>query len=682
MRKPSLPFSLAAAVSFLLSAGVAAAAQTDKDRGIHWPEGQAFPHFAAPAAELDGLDMGTPELSVEEKVMFSALQGIVNRSEPRIFLFDVIREGKFKWPDILGLEIRETPSADRFSIVKKYEDELDGLVLYDPAVSPHYANLASTIAGIEDALPVTPAILEGLRKAGVELQVTADLTGLGFTRPQEIYGYLFENYWDKCTHRLLVSLRPELAYVRDLAVASGAAVVWLDPRNWPENTVLRKFMSSMEPGKSIVTGWYAEERSGIGLATEYGLSTVPSDFYENATVYAGTDHVIDLPAVPKKPELENKIYLAIFLSDGDNVQYCQHAMSQLWDKEGRGTMPINWTVSPALADLGPGLLDYYYRTATPDDFFASGPSGLGYALIYDAHNYVWNSVSGEAFAPYASLTQDYLEKSGLRVITVWDEVSEAQMDIYARHCRYLYGLTQQDWKRRPYDVPHHVAGGRLAVVPNLPCYAGDVDEIYSAWEEEIAAFDGSAPLFLSAQGESWKMGPDNVALLKKRLEKLSPGNIVVCRGDHFFNLYNEAHNLPFNLTLSQKMKVRSGHSSTEASLAADGSPSEGHIWISEEKNAWVELDFGEIYLIDRYVIRHAGASGLPGRLNTAAFTVETSLDGKFWTVADRVQGSTADVTDRDISPLRGRYVRIRVDDAGADGTARLADVEVYGRVAQ
>ena len=29
------------------------------------------------------------------------------------------------------------------------------------------------------------------------------------------------------------------------------------------------------------------------------------------------------------------------------------------------------------------------------------------------------------------------------------------------------------------------------------------------------------------------MGPDNIVALKERLEALSPGNIVICRGDHF-----------------------------------------------------------------------------------------------------------------------------------------------------
>ena len=650
------------------------------ESGLFWPEGQAIPHFATPSSPLDGLDLDKAQLPDEERVMFTSLQGLVNREKPRLFLLERAQEGKYKWAKILNLSVEEISGDNRFELIKKYRDVLKGVVLYDPEKNIHYANLASTIAGLDGLLPVTPRIYEQLKGAQIDLPVMADLTKLPYTHTTEIYDYLYENYWNRCTHRLLVSQPPVRGYVRDLAVAAGTAVVWLDARVWSENIVLRKFLKTMQPGNSIVTGWFPEERSGVGMTAEYGLSTIPSDFYENATVYGGMSHLISYPAVPKMPKLENKIYLAIFLSDGDNVQYCQHAMSQLWDKQGRGSIPINWTISPGLVDFGPGLLNYYYATASSNDFFASGPSGLGYALIYDAHNYVWNSTSGTDFTPYAKLTQRYLEKSGLRVITVWDEVNDEQRSAYARNCRYLYGVTLQDWEKHPYKLSPKIQDNRLSFMPNFPCYASGVDVIYSLWKDTIARFDGSEPLFLSAQGESWKMGPDNIVALKKQLEDLSPGNIVICRGDHFFNLYNEAHHLPFNLTLSSAVKVTASPADTPAELASDGSPSEKHLWISSEKSgkAWIQFDFKEPYLVSRYVVRHAERAGLSPCLNTRSFMLEVSLDGKTWSRADMQVGNTLAVTDVDVAPVKARYVRLTITDPGEDGIARIGDVEIYG----
>lgn len=63
------------------------------------------------------------------------------------------------------------------------------------------------------------------------------------------------------------------------------------------------------------------------------------------------------------------------MGEGDNIQYCQRRMRQLWDDPARGRVPTNWTVSPLLAEIGPALLSHYQRTATANDLLISGPSG-------------------------------------------------------------------------------------------------------------------------------------------------------------------------------------------------------------------------------------------------------------------------------------------------------------------
>ena len=646
---------------------------------MEWPYAQIIPNFAMPADTLDALDI-QEGVSNDERLMFVVLQGLVNKTQPRLFLFEPAGEGKYKWPERLGLCIKEFPIEKRFELIRKYADELEGVVLYDSSNNIHYANLASTVAGIDNLLPVTRELYVRLLEEGIKLRVVSDLTRLNFTRTTQIYDYLYTNYWKRCTHRLLVSQPPERGFVRDLAVASGAAIVWLDVRKWNESVILRKFLKDMKSGESLITGWFPEERSGVGITTEYGLSIVPSDFYMNATVYAGMSKSIHYPVIPKMPKLENKVYLTLYLSDGDNVQYCQHAMSQLWEKNGRGNIPINWTISPALVDFGPALLNYYYDTATDNDCFASGPSGIGYSLIYDSHNYVWNTNSSMTILPYVQWTQQYLDKSGLRIITIWDEINDEQRSVYARFCRNLYGLTLQDWEHQPYKLPNQIQDHSLPVIANLPCYANGVDVIYSFWQDTIAKFDGSKPIFLSAQGESWKMGPDNVVALKERLEKLSPGNIVICRGDHFFNLYRKANGIPFNLMLSPELQIKTSPSKTPSENVADGSVAEKQIWVSatNDGKAFIQFDFKDTYLINRYVIRHAGNAGLPDILDTRNFMLEVSNDGKEWSVVDRQYENTLSVTDVDIVPVKARYVRISISDSGKDHFARIADIEIYG----
>ena len=152
------------------------------------------------------------------------------------------------------------------------------------------------------------------------------------------------------------------------------------------------------------------------------------------------------------------------------------------------------------------------------------------------------------------------------------------------------------------------------------------------------------------------------------------------RADHWFCYYNEANHLPFNLTLLQDMVVTSSPASTDASYAADGSPSEQYMWVSKaaDGTGWVQLDFQEPFLISRYVVRHAESAGLAPQLNNRNFTIETSLDGETWTTVGTHTANTSPVTEASISPTEARFLRVNVTHAGTDGIVRIGDIEVYG----
>jgi hypothetical protein len=93
----------------------------------------------------------------------------------------------------------------------------------------------------------------------------------------------------------------------------------------------------------------------------------------------------------------------------------------------------------------------------------------------------------------------------------------------------------------------------------------------------------------------------------------------------------------------------------------------------------VEFDLGQSCQISRYVLRHAGASGLDPAHNTRGFTLHVSGDGESWTTLDECRGNTENVTDVEFKPVAARHVKIIVDDPGTDATARIADVEIFGR---
>ena len=650
---------------------------------LTWPDDRLIPYLLSPAATVWSLDMPAASLSDDERVMFCALQGLVNRSRPRIILYNHNEEAQNLWPNAHNLNTSAISNSSPYTLVKKFQSEVNGLVLYSTEKSSHYANLAVTIAGLDRLLPVTAEIKTKLENNGINLPVVTDLTTLTMTRTYQIYNYLYNNYWSRCNHRLLISERPNIPYVHDIGVASGSACVWLDPRTSSECNVLDKMLKDMVPGRDIVLGWYPEERSGVGEATKYGLTSVPADFFENTTVYSSFDKNVKIPTIPKRGKLENKVYAAIYISDGDNIQYCQHAMAKIFDQSGRGKMALNWTISPALVDFAPMMLNYYYSKANAtNDCFVSGPSGLGYAMPYDAHNEVYYAASGDAakFTPYAQLTQRYIEKAGLRAITVWDNISSTQRQVYADNCPYLYGLTINDWERQSGRLNMSVQSGWLPIAVQYPCYANTTDVITNFFNRDIKNFNGSAPMFVTGQGTVWDMGPDALIGLIDKLDALSPGNVKIVRADHWFSYYNEAHHLPFNLTMLQDMVVGSSAGRNNIKFATDGSHSEGHVWISKTagQESYVTMNFKEPYQISRYVIRHAEASGMEPQYNSRDFTVETSLDGETWTTVGTHVGNTQPVTDVSITPVQAQYVRLTVTNPGADGLTRIANIEIYG----
>lgn len=639
-----------------------------------------FPEFPTPADTLDAIYYDDKDLTGSEVVMLATLQGNINTAQPRIYLLKHRFGGRAEWADRLDIRTRIFQPSELYCLVGKYSRELSGMVVYSTEKSMHYRNLACTIAGLKGAIAVTPAEKRKLQDNGVRLKTVCDITDLPFTEPEEIYTYLHDRYWKKCSRRTLLSLVPHIAAdIRDMGVAMKAATIWLDPRKESEREVLEMFLADLTPGRSVILGWWHEERAGIGMATSFGLSTVPSDLYNNATVYAGFPHEIQPARVPKRKPLENKVYVALFLSDGDNIQYCQHKMRTLWDNPGRGTFPINWTVSPGLADLGPALLNNYYETATDNDCLVSGPSGMGYSLIYDELNDIWHASSRQTIEEYTRLTQKYLQKSGIRIITVWDRLSQDQMGAYADNCRYLTGVTLEDWKRAP-KIETVSCNNRLAFIGNRPCYTSYVEDMFREWKDSIEVFDGKAPAFFTSQGESWNMGPAQMARLQALFDSVEPGRVEICRADHFFSLYNEANGLSFNILMLDDVRTCSDDDAPLDKLT-DGSFAQRYCWQSSQKGrVTVSFDLGKLYLIDRYMISHASAGGYSRSWNIREYGMEVSSDGSTWEKVEQVKVGDVDFTDRDIGSRMARYVRLTVDRCGHDDVARIADIEIYGKI--
>jgi len=489
--------------------------------GITWPTNQLMPTFSQPAPVLDCVDISSS--SGPEIDLFASLQGIVNRTQPRIACVSTgDGEGEFTWLNLHNFSYKLT---NGYNLILKYQSSVTGLVVTDPN-QPDTLNLATTMAGVNNELICNPSLLPTLTNAPYNLPVVDDLRNR-FSNKYQVYGYLYTNYWPLCTHRLMAGLETNLdGQLRDYLVAMKVATVWLDPGpgNFQDQAALAQFTSAMTPANGVYIGWWPNEGNDLPWIAQYGIPVLASDFLRNASVFGGASRTIHVPAMPPIPPLQNKVYVSFILSDGDNIQYMQHVMKIDWATAARGSIPIGWTSSPLAADVDPGMVNYFWSTATTNDCLISGPSGAGYAHIEN-----WSIANIMAFAKVSS---PYLQRAGLRVITVWDQVSSGTATLYAKYCPSLLGLTDQS------GGTYTSVNQGLRTIGLTVTYSSDTNAIYSGITNAAQSWNGAAPMFLAAQAVVWSINPAMLAGIASRLD---PNKYVIVRPDHLFLLYNQVY---------------------------------------------------------------------------------------------------------------------------------------------
>lgn len=495
--------------------------QTGFATGLNWPADQYLPTFSTPGTPIEAIDVdGLPS---DQMALFCSLEGIVNRDQPRVACVSAGSEGEFTWMNIHNLS---HITVSGFAAIQQFETNVTGLVVYDTN-QLDTLNLATTIAGVKNELICDGNLLSTLTNSPYNLAVKDDLRGM-FSNKYQVYGYLYTNYWSQCTHRLMGGLETNVFwYLRDYLVATKCAVVWLDPSVAQDASIMSLFMSGMTAVDGVYIGWWPNESADLQWIATNGIPVMASDLYDNATVYGGVTTNISIPAIPPVPTLQNKIYVSITLSDGDNVQYLQHTMYMNWQSSARGKVPIGWTVQPLLADFDPEMLNYFWSTATTNDCLVAGPSGAGYTRI--------NFWSAANVTNYAKASSRYLQRAGIRTATVWLTVSSTTGNTYATNCPLLVGA--DDYQDGYYMKSY--GGMPFAGFPVNANYASTVSNLLAAITNTASTWNGSSPMFISVEGDAWNLSPADCQTFASSLNS----NFVVVRPDHLFLLYRESAGL-------------------------------------------------------------------------------------------------------------------------------------------
>ncbi len=630
-------------------------------------------------------------ITEDTRSMLASFQGIINREKPRVYLYGS-NDVNEKWADEMGASYTITKDEDE--IILKYKDEIKGLVVWDKK-QRHTLNLATTYAGLNDVMVVTERLAEKYTAEPYNFPIVEDYRGR-FEDSYEVYEYLYDNLWKDCSKRLVMGLSPyaggHTCHSRDLAVAAKCAVLWIDLVDVVNNddgtstevekpediALLDKFFRDCTPGEAYYAGWWVSEGKGIEVSSKYGIPTVPADFYENYTIYAGASRELDIPTVPAKPELEGKYYIAFTISDGDNMQYCQHFMkthSNMWGNSKRGEVPISWTCSPVLYDAGPQILNYYYRTATENDFLIAGPSGVGYT-----NPVLWESEDGnnDNYLKYIKLSDSYFRRTAFNFTTVWHQVNDAQAALIRDNWGSLLGYSTQSTMSGQRD--YTPIGNGIVKIQTSPPYDGNVERVYDLIRKQLDGYSGRTPRFMMPQLIAWEAGVEDIVDMAEKLKDEFGDKIEFVRVDHLCMLYSEYMGSIYNASLQAENVTASGvDEGSDARKIVDGSFAKNNGWqCSDSGDKWITIDLKEEYKLSRYILQNAATGYYSKELNTKDFKIQASTDGENWTDIDSVTGNTSNIVDKITDEFTARYVRLYITDPGADGVARVQEFEVWG----
>jgi hypothetical protein len=328
-------------------------------------------------------DDWTIQGDLPEHALIISLQGLANRDQPRLYL-----EYGAKWPWQITKPVRAfyeqkhgiafTNLATPDAALAALGHHAKGYVIWDKAVRTSLI-VAFTVAGLEDAVVVSADLIPLAEKHGLTqiADLRGDFTGMD---DAQIYAIAMDRYWDRCSRDVVLwlgghhgtILEPGMA---DWGVRQRAFFTDLsnNPRHPAELALANKIYTELNPN-AFVMGWhsYAKDTEGqqVALTSSHGLrmeglNTLPNLSFNAQIPFSKgftfkNHHSVD-PANPPKPE--EKVYIALAQTDSIGIG--------AWTKPGRGKLPYTWGLPMSWVDFAPGVLEYFYQGATPNDHFNS-----------------------------------------------------------------------------------------------------------------------------------------------------------------------------------------------------------------------------------------------------------------------------------------------------------------------
>lgn len=508
--------------------------------GLDWSGERMIPAFQT-VQNLDVYDLRGATQEVQ--LAAATCVGILNRPQPRVYL--IVSGDDDYWlkqlmPAFSQTIASQVGDAALNVLMEKYHLHIQGLIIYDPNLIDTI-NIATTLAGQRDGIVVSPVLAQDMQRL-YSLPVLADLRIYRWRSRLQAYQWAQQNLLSDCSSHLIAGLDPKIASgLRSFLVATRTFVYWLDTSQHlldfnagllSERTLTEQIYHCFTPG-TIHLGWFIDEPSGVAMTSQAGIAVLASDWFTNQEVWTAMGSSSSVMPVQATSNTDmqiatDKVYVSFTVSDGDNLQYCQHRMLRLWHDSTRGSVPIGWTISPALLEAAPAMAQYYIDSATPNDELIAGPSGAAY--MFPSH---WPVAS---LAQFLQRTGKLMQLMGLKIVAALDTdfLYSTRLPLLSKvsltGMAFTHRARQQDFVHAlvPYGVQGILSGAGFLLNTTaswhmgagLPVYRnlGLADSVERAVKLiKSAAANAKRPHFLNIYCLAWTMGPSDIKQVTEQL---------------------------------------------------------------------------------------------------------------------------------------------------------------------
>ncbi|HPM75561.1 MAG TPA: GxGYxYP family putative glycoside hydrolase [bacterium] len=516
---PEKPASKAKAVAGAPPEATAAAALGEKRRGGEGPS--VFPKSPPPQhlIVLDGQSLSTPM-----RIMMASLQGVLAKTEPRLYFHpsiapwnDPAHEEEGRW--LVEMEakwgVTSETAGDAWAVFDHFRDEVDGFIVYDPEL-PQTVNVATTLAGLRNAVIAHPDLIAELEARG--LTASEDLRGR-FADNMALYTWAFAEVWPQANQRLLAFVDDTAHPLRDYLVTHNVFTFQLDPHHYAERPLLETVLAGT-PRDIPILGWPLDELLGVMLFSRYGKFHVASDYVSNLSAHSGlTAETLTQEHIVEFGEVENKIYVSFAYSDGDSLAYMNRWAADWFDDPAYGEIPLGWEISCSLVDLAPAVIGFFYDRLDERNMVIGPVSGIGY--MYPNQ---WGDLT-----EFLRLTDTYLRLADMRTLWLINDDLTLPNEIADEYAQTLdlLGLFIDYWPNA--DKGWYITPGGAPVLRSRYVYLVGPEQIPeiladAAVEKEFLYPD--EPTFVFIGVNAWVTSPtyikEQIDALDERYEVIRP----------------------------------------------------------------------------------------------------------------------------------------------------------------